>query len=270
VAARHPVAGGDDRRGPSPVSVSVSHIGSHIVAIAAPAPEVTVPAERTQRTVAVVLAAGRATRFGTTKQTADLDGRPLIGHVVAAAHAAGVAEVLVVVGHDATAVAAAAATGGPITVVTNPDYADGQATSLAAGLVAATGTGAEVAVVLLADEPDVTAAAIGAVAAAVTGPVGAARARYDDAAGHPVAFARSVWPGLVELRGDRGARDVLADLGVVEVAVAGPRPRDLDTPEALAGRRAVTTDLARRPGEVGDTGSSRSPTDGPGPPRAPD
>jgi molybdenum cofactor cytidylyltransferase len=264
VAARHPVAGGDDRCGPSAVSVVVSHVSSHIVAAAAPAPEVTVPPERTQRTVAVVLAAGRATRFGATKQTADLDGRPLIGHVVAAAHAAAVDEVLVVVGHDAEAVAAGAASGGTVTAVTNPDFAHGQATSLAAGLRAAAGTAAEVAVVLLADEPDVTATAIGAVAAAVTGPVTAARARYDDAVGHPVAFARSVWPRLTALRGDRGARDVLADLGVEEVAVAGRRPHDLDTPEALAGRRAA--DGVDAPG----TSRPRPRTDGTGPPRAPD
>jgi hypothetical protein len=33
--------------------------------------------------------------------------------------------------------------------------------------------------------------------------------------------------------GDRGARDLLADLAIVEVAVAGPVPPDIDVPGDL-------------------------------------
>lgn len=200
--------------------------------------------------VAVVLAAGSALRFGATKPAADLDGVPLVAHVVAAAHAARVDEVVVVVGHDADAVVAAARRGGVVTIAPNPRHRDGQATSLAAGLAAAGRGDAEVAVVLLADEPDVTADAIVAVAAAV-GPdaAPAARARYDDGPGHPVAFARAVWGRVAaEVGGDRGARDLLADLGVVEVAVTGPRPVDLDTVAALEARRR------RGPGGAGGGG----------------
>jgi molybdenum cofactor cytidylyltransferase len=61
----------------------------------------------------------------------------------------------------------------------------------------------------------------------------AARARYDDAPGHPVAFSRAAFGRLLSVEGDRGARDLLADLGVVEVVVPGPRPRDVDTPDDL-------------------------------------
>jgi molybdenum cofactor cytidylyltransferase len=158
---------------------------------------------------------------------------------VAAAVAAGVDAVHVVVGHDGEVVAAAANEAGEVAVVHNPAYASGQASSLHAGLVSAEAAGADVAVVLLADEPDVTPEAIAAVADATgAGQAAAARARYDDAAGHPVAFARSVFGRLHdEVAGDRGARDVLADLDVVEVPVAGRRPRDLDRPEDLEQRR---------------------------------
>jgi molybdenum cofactor cytidylyltransferase len=195
--------------------------------------------------VAVVLAAGTGSRFGGTKPVADLEGRPLVAHVVAAAVAAGVDAVHVVVGHDGGAVAAAARDAADVEVVDNPAYAAGQATSLRAGLASAEAADADVAVVLLADEPDVTPDAIAAVTAAIAiggdagdvGPV-AARARYDDAPGHPVAFARSVFSRLRdEVGGDRGARDVLAGLDVVDVPVAGRRPRDLDRPEDLERRR---------------------------------
>lgn len=204
--------------------------------------------EPTPRVVAVVLAAGSARRFAATKQVADLDGRPLVAHVVAAAHAAGVHEVVVVVGHDAGAVAAAAAEGGSVRIVDNPRHTEGQSTSLAAGLAAADEAGAEVAVVLLADEPDVRSEAVAAVAEAVAAGAVAARTHYDDGPGHPVAFSRAAWSQLAGLRGDQGARDVLDDLGVVAVPVAGTRPVDLDTRAALAARRTGTPSAAHPEG----------------------
>jgi molybdenum cofactor cytidylyltransferase len=183
----------------------------------------------------VVLAAGQGRRFGATKQVAEVDGLPLVAHAVRVAHAAGIGRVLVVVGHDAGSVAAAAGRGGPVEVVVNPDHAAGQSTSLRAGLAAASDGDAAVAVLLLADQPGLDPTVVRAVVAAVQGDVEAARASYDDAAGHPVAFARRVWPRVAGVTGDRGARDLLADLAVVEVAVGGVAPRDVDRPDELPG-----------------------------------
>jgi molybdenum cofactor cytidylyltransferase len=156
---------------------------------------------------------------------------------VAAAHAAGVDGVHLVVGHDADAVVAAARRGGAVEVAHNPDHAAGQASSLRVGIAAAARAGARVAVVLLADEPDVPAAAIAAVAQAVLDGAPAARAAYDDAVGHPVAFGWGTFTRIGEVEGDRGARDLLGGLGAVDVPVAGRRPRDLDRPEDLDARR---------------------------------
>lgn len=223
VTAGHPVASGDDRRRPS-----TSHL----------TPPASEPlAEDRQSVVAVILAAGRATRFGTTKQVAELQGRPMVGHVVATALASSLVEqVLVVVGHDAGVVSAAVAGSGPVEVVDNPVHATGQASSVRAGVAAARRRGASAVVVLLADEPDVTAQAVDAVVGAVRDGAPASRARYEDGPGHPVAFAARVFDRLLGLDGDRGARDLLAELGVVAVPVPGPRPRDLDRPEDLAER----------------------------------
>lgn len=188
--------------------------------------------------MAAVLAAGRATRFGATKQVAELDGVPLVTRVVAAARgASSVDAVQVVVGHDADAVAAAARSAGPVEVVVNPAHAVGQSTSLRAATVSAAAAGAEVLVVLLADEPDVTAEAIDLVVASVDDGGLAARARYDDGVGHPVAFAGAAFDRLLTVEGDRGARDLLTELDVREVPVVGSRPPDLDTPGDLAARQ---------------------------------
>ena len=180
-------------------------------------------------TVAVVLAAGGGRRFGGTKQLALLGGRALVGHVVAAAAAGGAEQVVVVVGQDAPAVTQAARDQQPVHVVPTPDVAAGQAASLVAGIEAAVTLDAEVVVVLLADQPEVAPEAVRAVTAAVRGGAPVARVRYHDGPGHPVAFAARVLGRLGALRGDRGARELLGELGVVEVAWDGPAPVDLDT-----------------------------------------
>jgi len=185
--------------------------------------------------VGLVLAAGTASRFGATKQLAEVDGLPLVAHAVAAAHAAGLGQVFVVVGHDGAAVAAAARRGGPVTIVDNPDHGRGQATSLRCGLDAvAAGTDAAVAVVLLADQPGVRPEVVAAVAdAAAAAPDGIARARYDDAPGHPVGLDRRIWPRLRDLQGDAGARQVFGGYEVATVTVAGAAPPDVDEPADL-------------------------------------
>lgn len=179
----------------------------------------------------VVLAAGRATRFGATKQLAEVEGRPLVLHVVDAALAADLDPVLVVVGHDEDRVRAVLPQG--VVVVRNPAYAEGQATSLHVAVRAAADTDARALVVLLADQPGVEEDSIRAVVAAHAAGATVARARYDDRPGHPVLFDRATWVHLRQLDGDVGARDLLGVLGVVDVPVAGPCPPDVDVPADL-------------------------------------
>ncbi|MFA9431429.1 NTP transferase domain-containing protein [Egicoccus sp. AB-alg2] len=196
----------------------------------------TIPAVPTVA-VGLVLAAGRASRFGATKQVAEVAGLPMVAHAVATAHAAGLAEVFVVVGHDRAAVTEAARRGGHVVVVHNPEYARGQASSLRCGLEAvAAQTDASVVVVLLADQPGVRPEVVAAVAdAAAAAPDGLARARYADVPGHPVGLDRRIWPRLVELEGDAGARQLFDGYDVAVVRVGSGAPPDVDRPADLAG-----------------------------------
>lgn len=194
----------------------------------------------TRKVAAVVLSAGAGTRFGRVKQLALLEGRPLIAHVVAAVHAATtIDEIVVVVGARGDEVAAAVPEDAGAAVIVNPAFVSGQASSLRAGLEAL-GDDIAAAVVVLADEPGLAPATIDAVVAAWRDGAVAARARYEDRAGHPVIFDRSVWPRLRRLTGDAGARQILAGLEVTEVVVGGPAPQDVDEPtdmERLEARR---------------------------------
>lgn len=183
------------------------------------------------RTAGVVLAAGRGRRFGGTKQLAPVAGRPLVRHAVDTALAAGLDPVLVVVGHDAGRVRDALPP--DVEVVDNPRFAEGQASSLRAGVAAAEPHDVHALVVLLGDQPGVTVASIHAVLAAHRDGARIARAAYADLPGHPVLFDRAVWHELIRVTGDEGARRILEHAVVRDVPVPGPRPPDVDRPTDL-------------------------------------
>ena len=160
---------------------------------------------------------------------AERDGRSVVEHAVAAAGEA-LGEVLVVTGAVQLPSAVTAMPG--VRVVHNPRWADGQATSLAAGdRAGATGDDAIDAVVVgLGDQPDITPESWRRVAAS-TAPI--AIATYDGRRRNPVRLHRSVWP-LLPTTGDEGARALTrlrADL-VEEVPCSGS-PDDIDTLEDL-------------------------------------
>jgi molybdenum cofactor cytidylyltransferase len=191
---------------------------------------------------AVVLAAGRATRMGEPKVLLSLGDRTLLAHVLAAAGASECEAVLVVAGSQAGEVRREAEAFGA-TVVVNPRYAEGMATSLAAG-VAALPPDCEAAVVLLGDQPRIGPAAINRLIAAYrsTGkPI--VLSRYGGVAGPPALIARPLFADAAALTGDTGARGLAARRPdqVAEVTLAPDEAWDVDTPEDLARlRRAVT------------------------------
>jgi CTP:molybdopterin cytidylyltransferase MocA len=117
----------------------------------------------------------------------------------------------------------------------NERFAEGQSTSLRAGLDAAD-PGATAAVILLADQPGVTSSAIRAVLDAAEGSIpdgtAAVQASYGGVPAHPTLFLRPVW-GEVVGEGDHGARNWLKKHPErrVLVEVGGRPPADVDTPE---------------------------------------
>jgi len=104
---------------------------------------------------AAVLAAGRSSRFGATKQAAELDGVPLIVRATATAADVCGNRVVTVVGHDwQTLLGLLQSYSG--FVVVNEDYAQGLGTSIASAARACR-PHADALLVLLADQPLITA-----------------------------------------------------------------------------------------------------------------
>lgn len=179
------------------------------------------------RYAAVVLAAGRGTRFRATggtapsKLVAAFAGAPLVRHAVEAALASQAEPVVVVTGHARQAIESAL-WGLPVTLAHNPHYATGLAGSLKAG-IAALPTDAEGAVILLGDMPMVAATLIDRIlaAAAATPAADAVVPVVTGRRGNPVFLSRTLFAAVAALEGDAGARHLLLDpaLKVGEVAM---------------------------------------------------
>ncbi len=194
------------------------------------------------RIAAVVLAAGRSTRMrGPNKLTADIDGAPLVRRVAEAVANAGLAEIIVVAGHEREKVEAALA-GLPLRIVVNRRFADGLSTSLKAG-IAALGPSIDGALVCLGDMPGIGPALIARLARAFAPESGrdiVVPAR-DGRRGNPVLIGKRHFAAIGKLTGDVGARELIQARAeaVVEVEVGDDGAFvDLDTPEALADYRA--------------------------------
>ena len=201
------------------------------------------------RVVAIVLAAGAATRFGSAKQLAPLDDRPLLQHPLDALAAAGIDDVVVVLGAEAAAIEEAIAWRTERRRV-NPRPEDGLASSLRIGLdAAAEDPAADAVLVVLGDQPSVRPEVLRAVidaAGETDRPI--VRPRYTaDGAPNPVLVRREAWALAAGLDGDRGLGPLIArhpDL-VHELPVEGAIP-DVDTPADLASLESVTAAEATR------------------------
>ena len=191
------------------------------------------------RIAAVVLAAGRSTRAGAVnKLLAPIDGVPMVARAVARISESGASPIIVVTGHQSADVRAALADAG-VTFAHNPDFAQGMAGSIGAGIEALPGDVAAV-LICLGDMPAIEAAEINRLiaafdadgCAAICAPIAQGRR------GNPVLFARRFFPELLALEGDNGAKSVIAAHGdvVAEVPMAGSGTLvDLDTNEEIAG-----------------------------------
>jgi molybdenum cofactor cytidylyltransferase len=187
----------------------------------------------------IILAAGLSRRFGRPKQLVEWRGQPLILHATETALASRLRTVIVVIGHVADQVRAAL---GPVvaypnlTVVYNPEYEEGRASSIRCGLRALP-KDAQAAMFLAGDQPLITAELINALIdtfvqhrSLICYPVsGLTRS-------NPTIFAAELFPELMRLTGDVGGSVLIEKYKsrVCEHPLASPRAvTDVDQEEDL-------------------------------------
>jgi molybdenum cofactor cytidylyltransferase len=183
---------------------------------------------------ALVLAAGRGTRFGGSKLQARYRNRPLLAYplsIVAAAAERGLVEGGKVVIPQDDAASLELVREMKLEAVPNSAPELGLSHSLQLGLDALRDTEAEAALILLGDQPLVRIEVVEALIASWhTGGGAIIRPRYEATPlvpGHPVLVARSMWPGIRRMKGDAGFAS-LGSGGETLVDVHGQNP-DVDT-----------------------------------------
>lgn len=187
------------------------------------------------RVAAVVLAAGESSRFGAPKQLARWQGQTFIERVVDVALASQARPVVVVLGAE-VAHSRAALAGQPVQIVVNKKWAQGQSTSMQAGL-AALPPNVSGAIFFLVDQPGVTPKITDALIerhrqtlAPIVWP------EFEGKRGNPVLFDCTLFAELMQVRGDTGGKPVLLAykdqaqrVAVTEKGVL----QDFDRPEDL-------------------------------------
>lgn len=185
---------------------------------------------------AIVLAAGLSTRMGRSKALLAVDDRDtFLSRIVRTFLAAGIDDVIVVLGHQAERVAEAfMGSNLSARLIVNADYQSGQLSSVVAGLSVVDRPGVAAALVTLVDVPLVTAATIRAVVeryrqthAPIVRPTSAGRH------GHPVLIDRALFDALRHADPVHGIRPIVrthaSAAGDVPVDDAGAF-LDVDTP----------------------------------------
>jgi molybdenum cofactor cytidylyltransferase len=155
---------------------------------------------------AVILAAGTSSRMGQTKQLLMLGNDTVLGKVLETVSRSTVAQIIVVLGHDAEAIRATIPHGATVRV--NPAYQEGMATSLQEGLRAVK-PGLRGALIVLGDQPDVRPETLDQLIetyhrsnARIVIPT------YRGFRGNPVLVDSSLFPEVMSLRGDIGCRAI--------------------------------------------------------------
>ncbi len=211
---------------------------------------------------AVVLAAGAGSRMGSNKLLLEVGEMPLVRHVIEAASEGGCHVINVVYADEAVH----DAIGRAATCVRNPDASRGQSSSLRVGLQSLPEEIAG-ALIMLGDQPLVGARTVGmllrawrregarpAVAASYGPPhemrtpgyprrsqEGGAPRSHGDPGGDrsswrpPVLLDRSLWPEVMSLDADAGARLLFQERPeLLDTVPAAGRPDDVDTPDDYA------------------------------------
>ena len=180
----------------------------------------------------VILAAGGSTRFGTTKQLLDWRGKPLVTHTVETALAGGLSPVIVVTGADQENVTLAVK-GLPVKCVHNPDWEQGQSSSVRTGIESLPPHQVGGAIFLLADQPYTPPELILQLVKEHTiNRISIIYPEVNGKRGNPVLFDRDIFLDLAKLTGDIGGRALFDSYKTRSVNWENDLIlRDIDTPE---------------------------------------
>jgi molybdenum cofactor cytidylyltransferase len=186
---------------------------------------------------AIILAAGAATRMGAQKQLLRYRGLTLIEHCIEQAFEARLHPIVVVLGAGALEISEAIHAK-PVEIARNSAWQSGMGSSLHVGMQTLLKSPQDVSgvAILLADQPRVQAGHLIAMRQILeSGGALAVAAQYNGGLGVPAFFDRELFPALLALPPEAGARHLLRNAGLEVSAYPLPEAAvDIDTPDDFA------------------------------------
>jgi molybdenum cofactor cytidylyltransferase len=181
----------------------------------------------------VVLAAGASKRLGQPKQLVMLGGETLLERAVRVAREAGCSPIVVVVGAEYVQVLSNCVLGDVVTVI-NENWREGMASSIRLGVrtLGIVAKDAQGVLLMTCDQPAVAARHLCHLI--LKDEVKASR--YAGKTGVPAFFPKTYFDRLMNLEGDAGARELLAEARYEELENG---ELDIDTPADLARAREL-------------------------------
>lgn len=145
--------------------------------------------------------------MGLPKQLLQLHGKSLLRHAADTALAARQAEVVAVLGFESDRMKHEL-DDLPVRIILNPAWQEGVASSIKGGITALPKT-VDAALMLLCDQPFVTTELLIRLITSCTDNRPIAATGYEQSSGVPACFKRSLFPELLQLSGDHGAKQVI-------------------------------------------------------------
>ena len=159
----------------------------------------------------VILAAGSSSRLGHPKQLVEFRRKSLLQHSIDTGNALEFGSHLLVLGANSEEIRKKIEPG-KFKIIQNNNWEEGMASSLRLGVQRIMEKEIQHILVLLADQPLITTAHLeNLVEKHLNEELQATFSKYDDDLGVPAIFSRSLFPKLLGLKGDHGAKKLLYD-----------------------------------------------------------
>lgn len=180
----------------------------------------------------ILLAAGSSGRLGHPKQLLSYKGKILLQYLLDEATSSSASCIVIVLGADAENIKTKLSAGNH-PVVVNEEWKEGMGSSIRCGIRALQKNypDAEAAILMTCDQPFVTAALLDELVQThwQTGKR-IVSSSYDNTSGPPALFHRSLFPELLQLQGDKGARKITDTYAGERASVSFPQGNiDIDT-----------------------------------------
>lgn len=167
--------------------------------------------ERNGKYTIIILAAGRSARLGSPKQLLSYQGKNLLQHTIDAARESQVGPVIVVLGSDIDEIAGSLDTAN-LTMVKNPNWESGMASSIACGLTAQNKwyPETEAVILMVCDQPFVNPKLLMQLSKKYEESGNSIVASsYANIKGTPALFHKKHFYELLAIEGDTGARSLI-------------------------------------------------------------